>query len=96
MNTAADFPSSLDVDPKENVLLRVMKVFQTTPKQVNIQSSDIHEEDQFCFLPEDDSETEEDNWERKQRAEKNVPAPELTARPKLSIMPQNLKRKTYL
>ena len=42
---------------------------------MNIQSSDIHEEDQFYFLPEDDTETE-DIWERKQRARKKIYSPE--------------------
>ena len=43
---------------------------------MNIQSSDIHEEDQVYFLPEDDSETEEDIWERKQRARKKIYSPQ--------------------
>ena len=70
MNTAADFLSRLDISPKGKVLLQIREDIQTTPIQVNIQSSDIHEEDQFYFLPEDDSETEEDICERKQRARK--------------------------
>ena len=36
-----------------------------TPIQVNIQSSDIHEEDQFYFLPEDDSEKVSGNGNKK-------------------------------
>ena len=76
MNTAADFLSRLDISPKEKVLLQIREDIQTTPIQVNIQSSDIHEEDQFYFLPEDDSETEEDIWERKQRARKKIYNPQ--------------------
>ena len=76
MNTAADFLSRLDISPKEIVLLQIRKDIQTTPNQVNIQSSDIHEEDQFYFLPEDDSQTEEDIWERKQRARKKIYSPQ--------------------
>ena len=57
---AADFLSCLYINPKDKVLLQIREDIQTTPIQVNIQSSDIHEEDQFYFLPEDDSETEED------------------------------------
>ena len=75
MNTAADFLSRLDISPKEKVLLQIREDIQTTPIQVNIQSSDIHEEDQFYFLPEDDSETEEDIWERKQQARKQIYSP---------------------
>ena len=71
MNTAADFLSRLDISPKEKVLLQIREDIQTTPIQVNIQSSDIHEEDQCYFLPEDDSETEEDISERKSTIPKN-------------------------
>ena len=94
MNIAADFLSRLDVDPKEKVWLQIKEDIRTTPIQVNIKSSDIHEEDQFYFLSEDDSETEEEIWERKQRARKNCnhtrsnsPTPKTT--------PQILKRRTY-
>ena len=76
MNTAADFLSRLDISPKEKVLLQIREDIQTTPIQVNIQSSDIHEEDQFYFLPEEDSETEEDIWERKQRTRKKIYTPQ--------------------
>ena len=76
MNTAADFLSRLDISPKEKVVLQIREDIQTTPIQVNIQSSDIHEEDQFFFLPEDDSETEKDIWERKQRARKKIYSPQ--------------------
>ena len=76
MNTAADFLSRLDISPKEKVLLQIREDIQTTRIQVNIQSSDIHEEAQFYFLPEDDSETEEDIWERKQRARKKIYSPQ--------------------
>ena len=55
INTAADFLSRLDISPKEKVLLQVREDIETTPFQVNIQSSDIHEQDQFYFLQEDDS-----------------------------------------
>ena len=76
MNTAADFLSRLDISHKQKVLLQIREDIQTTPVQVNIQSSDIHEEDQFYFLPEDDSETEEDIWEQKQRACKEIYSPQ--------------------
>ena len=76
MNTAADFLSRLDISPKEKVLLQIREDIQTTPIQVNIQSSDIHEEDQVYFLPEDDSEAEEDIWEQKQRARKKIYSPQ--------------------
>ena len=72
MNTAADFLSRLDLDPKEKVQLLIRDDIQTTPIEVHIQSSNVAEEEQFSFLPEDDIETEEQIWERKQRARKKI------------------------
>ena len=67
MNTAADFLSRPDFHPKDKVHLTIMDDIRTTPIQVNIQSSDVAEE-QFFFMPDDDTETEEQFWERKLRA----------------------------
>ena len=72
MNTAADFLSGLDLDPKENVQLLIRDDIQTTPIEVHIQSSNVAEEEQFYFLPKDDIETEEQIWERKQGARKKI------------------------
>ena len=94
MNTAADFLYRLIISPKENVLLQIREDILTTPIQVNIQSSDIHEEDQFYFLPEDDTETE-DIWERKQRARKKIHSPEQHQTDPKPLQPkQTLKRRT--
>ena len=70
MNTAADFLSRLDIQPKDKVHLTIRDDIRTTPIQVNIQSSDVAEEEQFFFMPDDDTETEEQIWERKLRARK--------------------------
>ena len=71
MNTAADFLSRLDLQPKDKVHLTIRDEIRTTPTQVNIQSSDVAEEEQFFFmLPDDDTETEEQIWELKLRARK--------------------------
>ena len=59
MNTAADFLSRLDIQPKDKVHLTIRDDIRTTPIQVNIQSSDVAEEEQFFFMPDDDTETEE-------------------------------------
>ena len=72
MNTAADLLSRLDLDPKEKVQLLIRDDIQTTPIEVHIQSSNVAEEEQFYFLPEDEIETEEQIWERKQRARKKI------------------------
>ena len=72
MNTAADVLSRLDLDPKETVQLLIRDDIQTAPIEVHIQSSNVAEEEQFYFLPEDDIETEEQIWERKQRSRKKI------------------------
>ena len=81
MNTAADFLSRLDLDPKEKVQLLIRDDIQTTPIEVHIQSSNVAEEEQFYFLPEDDIETEEQIWERKQRALKKIQENDTPQRP---------------
>ena len=70
MNTAADFLSRLDIQLKDKVHLTIRGDIRTTPVQVNIQSSGVAEEEQFSFMPDDDTETEEQIWERKLRARK--------------------------
>ena len=71
MNTAADFLSCLDLDPKEKVQLLIRDDIQTSPIEVQLQSYDVTEEQQFYFLlPEDDIETEDQIWEQKQRGRK--------------------------
>ena len=72
MNTAADFLSRLDLYPKEKVQLLIRDDIQTTPIEGHIQSSNVAEEEQLYFLPEDDIETLEQIWERKQRARKKI------------------------
>ena len=72
LNTAADFLSRLDLDPKEKFQLLIRDDIQIAPIEVHIQSSNVAEGEQFYFLPEDDIETEEQIWERKQRARKKM------------------------
>ena len=72
MNTAADFLSRLDIQSKDKVHIMIRDDIRTTPVQVNIQSSDVAEEEQFFFMPEDDTKTEEQIWERKLRAHKKI------------------------
>ena len=81
MNTAADFLSRLDLDPKEKIQLLIRDDIQTTPIEVHIQSSNVAEEEQFYFLPEDDIGTEEHIWERKQRARKKIQENDTTQTP---------------
>ena len=60
------------VPGKDKVHLTIRDDIRTTPIQVNIQSSDVTEKEQFFFMPEDDTETEEQIWGRKLRARKKI------------------------
>ena len=51
-NTAADFLSRIDLNPKERVELKVRNDNTTQPIQVNLQSTDVADEEQLFFLPE--------------------------------------------
>ena len=70
MNTAADFLSRLDLNTKKKVQFLIRDDIQTSAIEVLIQSSDVAEEDQFYFLSDDEMESEEQMWERKQRDHK--------------------------
>ena len=80
MNTAAHFLSRLDLDPKDKFQLLIRDDIQTSPNEVHIQSSNVAEEEQY-FLPDDETETEEHIWERKQRARKKILGKDTTPRP---------------
>ena len=85
MNTAAGFLSRLDLHPKDKVHLTIRDDIPTTPiqvyLQVNIQSSDVAKEEQFFFMPDDDTETEEQIWERKLHARKKFTSEDDLPRP---------------
>ena len=57
-NTAANFLSRIDVNPKETVELKIRNDITIRPIQVNIQSTDVADEEQLFFLPEETTETE--------------------------------------
>ena len=65
MNTAADFSSRTEVDPKEKLEMTIRKDIQTKTIEVNIQSSGIVEEEQIYILPDDELD-ENQLWEEKQ------------------------------
>ena len=58
-NTAADFLSRIDLNPKERVELKIRNDIMIRPIQVNLQSTDVAAEKQPSFLPEETIETEE-------------------------------------
>ena len=63
-NTAADYLSRMEMDPKEKLVLTIREDVETRPIEVNVQSAGVSEEEQV-FFTEDDDETEAQIWERK-------------------------------
>ena len=72
MNTAADFLSRLELDPKEKLQLTLRNDIETKPIEVNIQNADITQEEQFFFLDEEEDETEEQIWQRKEERKEQL------------------------
>ena len=69
-NTAADYLSRLEICPKEKLILRIREDISTTPIELNVQSAGVTEEEQI-FYTDDDEETEEQIWKRKNDARSN-------------------------
>ena len=67
-NTAAD---RMETDPTEKLVLKIREDVETRPIEVNVQSAGVSEEEQV-FFTEEDSETEEQIWERKQQSKKGL------------------------
>ena len=83
-NTAADFLSRNDLNPKERVELKIRNDITIQPIQENLQSTDVADEEQLLFLPEETIETEEEILLQKERARQNA-RDEETTKIKLSI-----------
>ena len=84
-NTAADFLSRIDLNPKERVELKIREDITVRPIQVNLQSTDVADEEQFFFLPDKTIETEEEKkLAQKEQARQNACDEETTKR-KLAI-----------
>ena len=56
-NTAADFLSRLELTSKEKVQLKLRDDIITAPKEVNLQSTDVADEEQLLFLPDEEEES---------------------------------------
>ena len=65
LNTAADFLSRTEVNPKEKLEMTIRNDIYTKAIEVNIQSSGIVEEEQIYILPDDEID-ENQLWEEKQ------------------------------
>ena len=57
-NTAADLLSRLELTPKEKVQLKLRDEILTYPIEVNLQSSDVADEEHFFFLPDEEDESD--------------------------------------
>ena len=64
-NTAADFPSRLELTPKEKVQLKLRDDIITAPIEVNLQSTDVADEEQLFFRPDEEEESEQETPARK-------------------------------
>ena len=82
--TAADFLSRIDLNPKERVDLKVRNDITIRPIQVNLQSTDVAEEEQFFFLPDETIETEEEMLLQKEQA-RQAACDEVTSKIKLVV-----------
>ena len=77
-NTAADFLSRIDLNPKERVELKIREDITIRPIQVNLQSTDVANEEHFFFLPGETIETEEEILLQKEQARQNARDEETT------------------
>ena len=70
MNTAADFLSRLELKVTEKIRLKIREDIKTIPIEVHTSSSDVADEEQVFFTPQDneEAETEEQTLDRKAEA----------------------------
>ena len=76
-NTAADYLSRLEADPKDKLVMKIREDVQTLPIEINVQSAGVSQEEQI-FYTNDDDETEEQAWARKEAIRKNPATDEPT------------------
>ena len=69
-NAAADYLSRLEADPKYKLVMKIREDVQTLPIEINVQSAGVTQEEQI-FYTNDDDETEEQYWARKEAIRKN-------------------------
>ena len=71
-NTAADVLSRLELTPKEKVQLKLRDDILTSPIEINLQSSDVADEEQLFFLPEEEEESEQEIFARKAQSKQRA------------------------
>ena len=65
----------MEMDPTEKLVLKIRDDVETQRIEVNVQSAGVSEEEQV-FFTEEDNETEQQIWERKQQSKKGLMVPE--------------------
>ena len=83
-NTAAGFLSRVDLNPKERVELKIRNDITIRPIQVNLQSTDVADEEPLFFLPDETIETDEKIVLQKEQARQTA-FDEVTTKIKLAI-----------
>ena len=76
-NTAADYLSRLEADPKDKLVMKIREDVQTLPIEINVQSAGVSQEEQI-FYKDDDDETEEQYWAGKEAIRENPAVDEPT------------------
>ena len=71
-NTAADFLSRIDLNPKERIELKLRDDITIRPTQINLQSTDVADEEQLFFLPDETLQIEEEILLQKKQARENA------------------------
>ena len=69
-NTAVDYLSRLEADPKDKLVMKIREDVQTVPIEINVQYAGVSQEEQI-FYTNDDDETEEQYWARKEAIRKH-------------------------
>ena len=53
-NTAADYLSRLEADPKDKLVMKIREDVQTLPIEINVQSAGVSQEEQIFYTNHDD------------------------------------------
>ena len=69
--------SRLEADPEDKLVMKTREDVQTLPIEINVQSAGVSQEEQI-FYTNDDHETEEQYWARKEAIRKNPATDEPT------------------
>ena len=83
-NTAAEFLSRIDLNPKEKIELKIRNDITIRPIQVNLQSKDIADEEQLFFLSDETIEIEEEILLQKEQA-RQAARDEVTTKIKMAL-----------